>query len=140
MKYIAYRKGYKYQLGVDYTVQIALRPEGAVGTPFLSLGTDGILQIKAGYAWDGPSGPTFDTRSSMRASLIHDALYQLMRYSLLPQSDREQADQELYKACIEDGMWKWRAKMWLRQLRRFAGGAANPKNMKRVYLAPKDKK
>lgn len=138
MKYIAYRKGYKYQLAGDYKVQITIRPETAVGTAFLALDENGWLYIKAGYAWDGPSGPTFDTKSSMRASLIHDALYQLMRYELLPQEDRDAADLELYKACIEDKMWKWRAKMWLRQLRRFAGGAADPKNKKRTYLAPEE--
>lgn len=138
MKYIAYRQGYKYQLAEDYKVQVAICPENDISTPFLSLDKNGWLYIKAGYAWDGPSGPTYDTKSSMRGSLIHDALYQLMRYDLLPQKDRDLADEELYKACIEDKMWKWRAKMWLRQVKRFAGGAANPKNKKRVYLAPED--
>ena len=35
--------------------------------------------VEKDYAWDGPSGPTIDTSNSMRASLVHDVLYQAMR-------------------------------------------------------------
>ena len=136
MKYIAYRKGYKYQLAEDYEVTTAIRPPHALITPFLMLATTGKLLIKAGYAWDGPSGPTFDTASSMRCSLVHDALYQLMRQQQLDQSYRPLADDELYKIAIEDGMWKWRAKLWHRELSKFGRPAADPQNAKRVFIAP----
>lgn len=133
---IRYRKGYKYQLAAAVNIQTRLRPLLAINTPFLALSITGRLLIRPGYAWDGPSGPTFDTKSSMRGSLVHDALYQLLRAELLPASDRALADKELYRLCVEDKMWKWRAKLWLREVRKFAGSAADPKNVKKIYSAP----
>lgn len=52
--------GYKYQLMEQYSFDVAIK-EYEIDTPYLSLGNDGILIIKKGYAWDGPSGPTIDT-------------------------------------------------------------------------------
>ena len=39
---------------------------------FFTLQEDGTLIVNKGFAWDGASGPTFDSRSSMRPSLVHD--------------------------------------------------------------------
>jgi hypothetical protein len=75
----------------------------------------GVLTIAAGYSWDGPSGPTFDTENFMRASLVHDALYQLMRSGRLPMDRRPVADALLRDLAREDGMsrlrswWVWRS-------------------------------
>lgn len=52
--------------------------------------------IRKGYAWDGPSGPTFDTANFMRGA----------------------ADNLLRAMCIEDGMsalracWVWKGVRW----------------------------
>ena len=35
--------------------------------------------VERGYAWDGASGPTFDTCGAFEAALVHDVLYQCMR-------------------------------------------------------------
>ena len=75
--YIKYRSGYKYQLVEEYQVRVSLIPENDIKTDFIELSTEGMLIIKKGYAWDGPSGPTIDTPNFMRGSLVHDALYQL---------------------------------------------------------------
>ncbi|SDW60248.1 DUF1353 domain-containing protein [Nitrosomonas oligotropha] len=69
----------------------------------------GVLTIKKNYAWDGASGPVLDTQRIMRGSLVHDALYQLMREEHLPQKARENADWLLREICIEDGMSKFNA-------------------------------
>ena len=103
---------------------------------FFVLSPDGDLFIKKGYAWDGPSGPTFDTPSAMRASLAHDALYQMLRNGALPSEYREQADNELHRLAIADGMWPWRADMWLFVLHRCGASAASPESIKMVYIAP----
>ena len=59
------------------------------------LNTKGHLIIKRSYAWDGPSGPTIDTKNFMRGSLVHDALYQLMRHEHLSSDEwRAVADLE----------------------------------------------
>ena len=104
MKKIRYRAGYKYQLAGDYVVQIALFPHKTIRTEFIGLTVDGQLAIRKDYAWDGPSPPAIRTRNFMRASAIHDALYQLIRMGLLPQSARLDADEILRRICIEDGM------------------------------------
>jgi hypothetical protein len=104
---IRYRQGYKYQLHSAYwcTVQIIPFEDIYCGdNNWVELYRTGELRIQAGYAWDGPSGPTIDTKTFMRGSLIHDALYQLIREGELPKSARVQADRELYRACREDGM------------------------------------
>ena len=92
----------------------------------LAIDEAGNLSIRKGYSWDGPSGPTIDTRNFMRGSLIHDALYQLMREKVLPQDVRDEADQILREICIQDGMSKLRA-WWVYQAVKIGGaGAAKP--------------
>lgn len=108
---IRYRSGYKYQLVNDYRVQlIYIRPDADIVTEFLELDRTGFLLIKHGYAWDGPSGPTLDTKNFMRGSLVHDALAQLVRDGYL---DKDRfftlMNKELKDICIEDGMSLLRA-------------------------------
>ncbi len=136
MKFIRYRSGYKYQLAETYRTQTKIYPAGFINAEWIKLEPSGMLTVRSGYAWDGASGPTFDTRSSMRGSLVHDATYQLLRAGLLPPSYRKGADLELYRICLEDGMWKWRARLWLKCVHRLAKGAASPNSQKRVFVAP----
>lgn len=104
MDRIQYNDGYKYQLKQDYALSVPLKPAARFDSDFLQLETDGRLLIKQGYAWDGPSGPTIDTLNFMRGSLVHDALYQLMREDCLDHiQDRAVADQLLRAICIADG-------------------------------------
>ena len=104
------RRHYKYTLFADYQHQTELHPaQPIIMPPVISLSMDGLLTIKKGYAWDGPSGPTIDTPNFMRGSLVHDAVYQLMREQHIPQEHREYADQLLREICIEDGMSQVRA-------------------------------
>ena len=130
-----YRKGYKYQLAEDEVFIVPIH-QPPIQTQFINL-IDGVLKIKSGYAWDGPSGPTIDTKNSMRGSLVHDALYQLMRQKHLGKDAyRGIADWELYEVLVADKMWKWRARGWYKGVRKCAGPAADPKNKKKVYEAP----
>lgn len=106
---IYYKSGYKYQLNGSITYSLLGNWNGCnTGNSFVYL-KDNILNIKNGYAWDGASGPAIDTRNIMRASLIHDALYQLMREDMIPRSARKLADKELYNLCKLDGMSRFRA-------------------------------
>lgn len=121
---ILYRKArqYKYVLAADYAIETGLLPsfeseiEGLV-----RLSATGRLEVLKGYAWDGPSGPALDTNNFMRGSLVHDALYQLLREGLLPQECRDYADRLLQKICLEDGMSQLRA-WWVYQGVRIGGG------------------
>lgn len=120
---------YKYQLTKDFSHKTKITGYDLT-TDYLRLETNGLLYIKKGYCWDGPSGPTFDTPSSMRGSLVHDALYQLIRMGLLPFSSREVADELFYAICLEDGMWRWRAWLWYRTVKKAAASAAEPGSQK----------
>ena len=100
------RRVWKYRLHNTLIVSTGIILNKHVECKFLYLKTDGELKINAGYAWDGPSGPVIHGKDFMRGSLVHDALYQLMRESLLAPSYRQQADQLLYDMCVEDGMNK----------------------------------
>ena len=127
-----YRKltGYKYQVMEDYIIKIDLTPIQALRrelTKFLSLSPAGVLTIKKYYAWDGPSGPTIDTGDFMRGSLVHDALYQLMRESVLDyRVHRQRADAILRELCLQDGMCTFRAWYVYQAVHIFAEGGARP--------------
>lgn len=133
---IRYRKGYKYQLYETYQLLIDIKPEADVITAFVLLNSAGYLTVVGGYAWDGASGPAIDTKNFMRGSLIHDALYQLMREGHLEQHYRKTADEIMRKICREDGMSAVRA-WWIYQGVRFGGGpAAAPSDDTDVLTAP----
>lgn len=136
MKSIRYRAGYKYQLVEEYSVQIAICPEKSIETRWIMLTMSGLLTVMAGYAWDGPSGPTINTPDFMRGSLIHDALYQLMREGYLPLTRREDSDRELYRICEEDGMSNFRAWIVFRAVRAFGESSALPEHDRAILEAP----
>ena len=129
---IKYSEGYKYQLKEDFECETQVFPGRAIFTEFIILLTKGCLYIQSGYAWDGPSGPTIDTKSFMEGSLVHDALYQLIRMGLLSLAWREQADLELKRIIKLKKMNRFRAWYVYRMVKRFAAFAADPKNRKEV--------
>ena len=129
-----YRKGYKYQLAKDEVFIVPIHQE-PIETQFIDL-IDGTLTVKSGYAWDGASGGAWDDNHNLRASLQHDALYQLMRKGLLSQEYRKTIDYTLYCTCLEDGMNKIRARFYYWAVRKFAAPAASPKNVKEILEAP----
>jgi hypothetical protein len=130
---IKYQKGFKYQLVENFQIQTDILGFD-IETSFITLDRFGCLFIRKFYAWDGASGPTIDSKSSMEGSLVHDALYQLMRLGLLPQVWRKHADNLLESICRQKGMWKFRAKTWCSMVKRFAGDASKPKNKRKVFV------
>lgn len=137
-EYIVYRSGYKYQLEETYSIKTDIKPLAVVNTNFIRLDYAGLLTIKEGYAWDGPSGPTEDTPSFMRGSLVHDALYQLMREGLLDRDDyRKPADELLKKICLEDGMNPFRAEYVYRAVRIFGKSYNTKSDPNPIIYAPK---
>ena len=126
-----YRKltNYKYQLVEDFSYRISIEGFEA-NHPFIKLDKEGNLTVKKSYAWDGASGPTIDTRNAMRASLVHDVLYQLLRLELITQDQVKPADQLFRKMLVEDGMSAFRAWYWYRGLRLANGKAAKPGTQK----------
>jgi len=122
------RKRYKYDLHSDFRYSTGIEVEAPKDLEYLRIDSDGELYLKAGYSWDGPSGLTIDTKAFMRGSLVHDALYQLMREGVIGQDQRERADELLREMCIEDGMSRMRA-LWVYRAVRMAGAKSAKPDM-----------
>lgn len=127
-----YKKGFKYQLAETEVTVTPIKPPENIETKFICLSTNGVLTITAGYAWDGPSGPTIDTENSMTPSLNHDAFAQLMRMKLLHRRLRLLSNIFFYNQCLKRKMIKIRAWFWKKNLDKFGGPSTNPKNLKKV--------
>ena len=136
---IYYKEGYKAQLSREYSIQTRIYPQETITSNFIILYPTGILVIKKGYAWDFASGPTIDTENCKRGSLVHDALYQLLREGDLVEAMhsedersledeheriRKIADDHLSEICKEDGMSGIRAELWEWAVNKFAHGSS----------------
>ena len=121
---IKYRDGYKYQLVEPYFIQTDITGGNYRIDGYINLNEQGTLYIYRCYAWDGPSGPTWDSKNSMRASLVHDALYQLMGEYPELLKWRLFADDMLYRILREDGMGRARAWLWKKAVNWFGEKAA----------------
>ena len=120
---IRYLQGMKFVLADDYLLQTPITGADIID-PWFRLFPDGRLHILAGFAWDGPSGPTVDTKDSLRASLVHDVFCILMRDRRLAFDWQDTVNEHFRQLCIEDGMPGWRARLW--HLGVEIGDAGNP--------------
>lgn len=101
----------KYRLEEPFVIQLPVKPPHRIEDHVdeIVYDLDGTLHIAAGYTWDGSTGPSFDTPSIMRATIVHDAFYQLMADGFLPLSYRKPSDDLFQAMCKEDGMNSFRA-------------------------------
>jgi hypothetical protein len=131
---LKYRSGYKYQTleRIRFNLPEEFLPHYA-DTPFITL-WDCTLTLAAGYAYDGPSGPTKDSKCSMRAAAFHDAGYQLIREGHIPRTLKPLIDDLFHEQLIADGMGKFRAWAWHRAVKK-CGESATIRN-KDILVAP----
>lgn len=135
MKQIKYiKKKTKYRLEEEYSAMT-----GIIGfeaeTPLIKLTLIGKLTVRYGYGFD-PSGPTIDTKSSLRGSLEHDAFFELMRLGFIPLSEMDYINDRLEYVCKQDGMLDFRAEAWDFMLDRLGKSSADPKNKPEILTAP----
>lgn len=131
-----YTTGYKHQLCEDEACSTDIHPFITIDHKFFHLSIGGTLTVRAGYAWDGASGGCPDNKYTLTPSLFHDALYQMMRLDLLPQSRRNDIDKILYVQMRDRGLNWFTAKFYYRMVRRFGAAFADPANKKLVLFAP----
>ena len=123
-------KGYKYELMAAIKVEIEL-PDVTLSNnainPYIRL-RNGVLTVKKHYCWDGSSVPfkkytpkwLWDSDKFCKtASLIHDALCQLMREDLLFKGYKPYIDYLYRVMIIKNGMSKWQANLRCLALRKF---------------------
>ena len=125
---IRYQEGFRYVLHQPHEMDLSeygFQPiiHARSGNAWVSIDEHSVLRIAATYAWDGDSGPARTTRASLRASLVHDALYQLIRIGALRSTEKHLADQVYRDILRENGMWL--ARVWWRAqaLRLFGANA-----------------
>lgn len=100
-----YKSGYRYKLEEAYSqiVPFTITAPRQVGG-WVSLAVNS-LSIASGYAWDGAStGLPWTPKKWLRPSLVHDALYQLIREGQLPMERRKDADEAFYQLLRENGV------------------------------------
>lgn len=149
-RWIYYKEGYKYITTRFYRVKTLMCPSttqriirstldidgNPVTIPLVTLEPSGWLTIYPGYAWDGASGPTIDTKDSMGGSAFHDAGYQLMRLGMANLEWKEYIDKVFHEIMIEDGMVKPRADLWLWAVNKFGRGSTIPSAEPMELVAP----
>jgi hypothetical protein len=115
---LKYFSGFKYQLAESFWEEYTIYPDDSISTTFITLSGTGLLVLKKGFAWDGPSGPTIDTPDSLKGSAVHDAYCRLMSWGLLSRSWKDKADAIARDVWIESGMSPNRADLWFRVLQK----------------------
>lgn len=104
---------------------------------FIQMESNGRLTIKTGFMWDGPSGPTVDDKTNMRAAAVHDALYRSIVLGHIDYSMRKKIDKIFHRMLIEDGMGRFRARYYYLGVRWFGGPYARVKpTFKKIRSAP----
>lgn len=101
----------KYRVARDYEHQTDILGCD-VKTEYIDLNPNGLLKIRAKWLYNGPSGPTYDSKDSMRGSAVHDALYYFMQMGLIEMKYRHYADKLLHEILLEDGMSPFLAGIW----------------------------
>lgn len=138
---LLYTTGYKYRLEQDFfwLMPDSLTPEKTFESDHITIFDFSVLQIKAGFAWDGATN-AIDTKSVMRGALIHDALYKAIRSGFAEHLGRDkeiirkEADKIFRDICLLDGMSKIRAAYMFDAVRIFGAKAAEPRKVFRLQF------
>lgn len=128
-----YRDGYKYQLASACAFFTSFRPARPIVHDFITLSPDGVMTVRAGYAWDGATGAP-DNKNNLKASCGHDALYQLMRLGLMEHYHWERADNDYCRWLKEAGAWSITVKVSKWVLTQANGKFAHPSQRRKVYV------
>ena len=134
--YIEYKKGYKYQLYRTVQVDTGIIPPVHIDCDYSSLSMVGVLELRKGFACDGPSGPTIDIPSFMAGAFAHDAGYEMIRLGYLDDTYRKPFDGLLREFCLVNGMWRPVASIVYSSVRIGAGPASKPVRQRKIIKAP----
>ena len=132
-----YKKGYKYQVAEEDCWMSNVTGLSAVGD-FYKICESGLIIARKGYAYDGPSGPTIDTKTFLRGALFHDIAFQATREGKIPRNKElfHAWNQMLIDICDNAGMWKIRQKWVLFGVDKGSYWATDPKNDNPILEAP----
>jgi hypothetical protein len=136
-KYLYYKEYAGAKVTQDYfRFQMHVAPDKAIKLDWVEIDTKGRVTLKPYFVYDGASGPTIDTLSSVRGVCAHDTIYRMIRLRYLPESFKQVADSLMYDFLIEDGMFQPRAFAWLQGVKLFGNASIKPENENPIYRAP----
>ncbi len=84
-----------------------------------------VMEVDAGFVWNGASGPTWDSEGIRRSALIHDALYYMFRRGAIDKRWRKVADRCFYHLLRDAGVNPVRRFYYYWGVRLFGGRAAS---------------
>ncbi len=131
-----FRRGYKYVVKRDFYIKLDIVPYSEIDIDHMQMDMEGNAVIFAGYPWNGASGTTIDTLSSMIPSLVHDFIYELIRLGLIDPKYKEYADRLLHDLGNECHMYGWRTDLWLWAVDKFGDGSILPSAEPKEEVAP----
>jgi hypothetical protein len=103
---------YKYRLTRNLSFNLekfGITPNERIETPWIILEPSGWMHFREGYCWNGASGPTYDDKAAIYASLPHDGGYQLMNLGLLDEAAyKPRFDLVLRRFLRRKGSWSVR--------------------------------
>ena len=118
----------KNSIKMDVNLPNIVQDKDSLAYRYITLTEDGELRVYHDYCWNGSSVPgkkiwkRFGWNSDKYckvASLVHDALCQLIRLGYLSMSYKEVVDELYRKMCIAGGMGKKQANIRYWFLRKF---------------------
>jgi len=95
---ISYKAGHSHKLTEPYSIDVPIKDTAR--HDLISL-ENGRLTIDKGYDWNGVT--TLPTKNRLRASLVHDALYDLLAHKKLHERSKKIIDDIYVNIAIEDG-------------------------------------
>jgi len=129
-----YQKVQGFRVWEPWSYQTNIEVTRRIRTQYLDL-LEGLLIMKPGFCFE-PSGPTFKTKNFIAPSCVHDGLYNLMCHGYIPHVWRKQADDLLYKMCIERDMMELRASWIHGAVVNFGDSSLDKQNRMKVLEAP----
>lgn len=124
-----------FQLTDIYQFDSDIKTGSPCALLFMGCDGQGHFTVHPGWCWDGPSGWAIPDKTTLRASLEHDAKYRAMREGLIdPKQWRQVADKELEKTMEEDGASDFRSDYFYAAVELF--GAENATGGNPILEAP----
>lgn len=131
MSKIKYKHGFKFYLAEDFSLRIDDLPDANVLGMYKIQMSHQTLTICKGYMWD----KGFKDKCFIRAQLVQEAMYQLIRLGYLPYEWRKKSNEIYYSLMVEDGVPKpfaWMLKKWADLF----GNVASNGKARKVLFAP----
>ena len=129
-----YQKVQGFRVYETWSYQTNIAVDRIIRTRYIDL-VQGLLIMKPGFCFE-PSGPTFKTKSFMRGSCAHDAIYWLIKNGHIEAEWKDAADDLMYELCILDKMIELRAKWCYKAVSTFGDNSIDKSSRMKVLVAP----